>query len=147
MRKFVLLFSFCISLSCFSQNRKADLSLIDQHPIGEKQLDNKLNTKTALRTRHSNAIARYNPVTLTFTGLMLFYQHVVSPQLNATCIYTRSCSNFAKQAIYEYGIVKGVFLAADRLMRCNPQCENDMPSYSFDANGKAIDEPSLYRSK
>lgn len=146
MLRSAFLFFFCISLAGFSQS-KTDLKLIGQHQIGEKRIDNKLNTKTPLQTKHQSAIAKYNPVTLTFTGLMLGYQHIISPQLNATCVYSRSCSNFAKQAIFEYGIVKGVFLSADRLMRCNAQCENDIPSYAFDANGKGIDEPTLYRFK
>ena len=154
MFKFAFTFFFFISFFCFAQNapvirteKSAELFLIAQHEAGEIVIENKLNTKTALQTKHHNALAKYNPVTLSFSGLMLFYQHIVSPQLNATCVYSRSCSNFAKQAILEYGIIKGVFLTADRLMRCNAHCENDIPPYSFETSGKAIDEPFLYRFK
>lgn len=61
----------------------------------------------------------YNPINLTFSGLMFFYQNVLSTQVNASCIYTPSCSEFAKQCIKQHGLVKGIFLAADRVQRCN----------------------------
>ena len=138
---------FSVSIFSFSQNKKNDLAFIAKHIPGEIISVNPLNTKTPIKTKHQNAIAKFNPVTLTFSGLMLFYQHIVSPQISSECIYTRSCSNFAKRAIYEYGIIKGVFLAADRLMRCNAFCENDFPSYTFSANGKIIDEPSVYKTR
>jgi uncharacterized protein len=128
-----------------AQNRSGDLRWIQSHITGEKKNVNSLNTDTPIEVRHRSVVARYNPFTLTASGLMLFYQHIVSPQIAASCIYTRSCSNFAKQSIKEYGLVKGVFLAADRLLRCNRSCENDHPSYAVAADGKIMDEPLLYK--
>jgi putative membrane protein insertion efficiency factor len=72
-----------------------------------------------MSTKHQTFIAKYNPVQLMFTGLMFTYQKVISPQLSATCVYTPSCSSFGKSLIAEYGLIKGLFLTADRLMRCN----------------------------
>jgi putative membrane protein insertion efficiency factor len=136
---------FCTALP--AQDNKRELALISAHPVGEKKEINILNTTTPIQTKHRNVLARYNPFSLTAAGLMLLYQHVVSPQVSSSCIYTRSCSNFAKEAIKEYGLIKGVFLAADRLMRCNRSCENDHPYYSFNADGKITDEPVIYRKK
>ena len=73
----------------------------------------------SMEGKSRSVFAKYNPVQLVFTGLMFGYQKVISPQLNATCIYTPSCSAFGKALVGEFGLIKGVFLTADRLMRCN----------------------------
>lgn len=36
------------------------------------------------------------------------------------CRYTPTCSEYAKEAIYEYGSIKGSFMAIKRILRCNP---------------------------
>jgi putative membrane protein insertion efficiency factor len=48
------------------------------------------------------------------------YQRVISPALPARCKYYPSCSEYAVQAVKRYGILRGVVLAAWRLLRCNP---------------------------
>jgi putative membrane protein insertion efficiency factor len=48
------------------------------------------------------------------------YQRVISPLLPQRCKYYPSCSAYAAQAIREYGILRGLVLAAWRLLRCNP---------------------------
>lgn len=48
------------------------------------------------------------------------YQHWVSPALPRRCRYEPTCSRYAVEAIHEFGILKGVVLAAWRLLRCNP---------------------------
>ena len=48
------------------------------------------------------------------------YQRTVSPLLPARCKYYPSCSEYAAQAVQEYGILRGLILAGWRLLRCNP---------------------------
>lgn len=48
------------------------------------------------------------------------YQLVVSPALGQRCRYYPSCSEYAVQAIGTFGILRGLVLAAWRLLRCNP---------------------------
>ena len=36
------------------------------------------------------------------------------------CQFYPSCSNYGAQAIKEYGVLRGSFVAADRIVRCNP---------------------------
>ncbi|MFH1589548.1 MAG: membrane protein insertion efficiency factor YidD [archaeon] len=54
------------------------------------------------------------------------YQQNISPQIKADlgiekiCKFTPSCSEYAKQAIEEYGPVKGTVKATKRLLKCNP---------------------------
>jgi hypothetical protein len=48
------------------------------------------------------------------------YQRYVSPALPRRCKYEPTCSLYAVQAISRYGILRGLLLAAWRLLRCNP---------------------------
>jgi putative membrane protein insertion efficiency factor len=48
------------------------------------------------------------------------YQRAISPALPRRCKYYPSCSEYAVGAIRRYGILRGLVLAAWRLLRCNP---------------------------
>jgi putative membrane protein insertion efficiency factor len=48
------------------------------------------------------------------------YQRVISPALPRRCKYEPTCSAYAVQAIRELGPLKGIVVAAWRLLRCNP---------------------------
>ena len=48
------------------------------------------------------------------------YRKLLSPLLGERCRYYPSCSAYAEQAVREFGILRGLVLAAWRLVRCNP---------------------------
>ena len=48
------------------------------------------------------------------------YQRMISPALPRRCKYEPTCSLYAVQAIQRFGILRGLVLAAWRLLRCNP---------------------------
>ena len=48
------------------------------------------------------------------------YQRVLSPALRPRCRFAPSCSDYAIQAVRDFGILRGLVLAGWRLMRCNP---------------------------
>jgi putative membrane protein insertion efficiency factor len=48
------------------------------------------------------------------------YQRLFSPLVGSRCKYYPSCSEYAAQAIAEFGILRGLILAGWRLLRCNP---------------------------
>jgi uncharacterized protein len=48
------------------------------------------------------------------------YQRFISPAMAPRCRYYPTCSDYAVQAIRELGPVRGLILAAWRLLRCNP---------------------------
>jgi putative component of membrane protein insertase Oxa1/YidC/SpoIIIJ protein YidD len=52
-------------------------------------------------------------------GLIKLYQMVISSQDITACNFTPSCSRFTMEAIQKGGLVKGVLLGGDRLMRCH----------------------------
>jgi putative membrane protein insertion efficiency factor len=55
-----------------------------------------------------------------FVAPIVVYQRLVSPALPRRCKYEPTCSRYAAQAIRQYGILRGLVLAAWRLLRCNP---------------------------
>ena len=48
------------------------------------------------------------------------YQRAISPALPRRCKYHPSCSEYAVQAVRRFGLMRGLILAAWRLLRCNP---------------------------
>jgi uncharacterized protein len=48
------------------------------------------------------------------------YQRFVSPSLPRRCKYYPTCSAYAVDAIRELGVLRGLIVAAWRLLRCNP---------------------------
>jgi putative membrane protein insertion efficiency factor len=48
------------------------------------------------------------------------YGRWISPGLPRRCKYEPTCSAYALEAIREFGILRGLVLAAWRLLRCNP---------------------------
>ncbi|MCD7969423.1 MAG: membrane protein insertion efficiency factor YidD [Alistipes sp.] len=53
-------------------------------------------------------------------ALVRFYQYCISPFIPKVCRYEPSCSVYAVQALRKYGPLKGSYLAARRIIRCNP---------------------------
>ena len=48
------------------------------------------------------------------------YQVTISPLLPASCRYHPSCSAYAIEAFERHGALRGSWLAAKRIVRCNP---------------------------
>lgn len=50
-----------------------------------------------------------------------FYQKNISPLKGSSCcIYTPSCSEYTRQAVEKYGVIKGLAKGFWRILRCNP---------------------------
>jgi putative membrane protein insertion efficiency factor len=48
------------------------------------------------------------------------YQLMISPWTVPSCRFTPTCSEFARQAIDTFGVVRGLVLTTRRLLRCHP---------------------------
>lgn len=48
------------------------------------------------------------------------YQRFISPMKQPSCRFHPTCSNYSIGSLEKYGIVKGLFLAAKRILRCHP---------------------------
>ncbi|MFA4993138.1 MAG: membrane protein insertion efficiency factor YidD [Candidatus Omnitrophota bacterium] len=59
------------------------------------------------------------PANLTLK-LIFVYQRYIRPVVPATCRFEPSCSEYTKQAILKYGLIKGVCKGLTRILRCHP---------------------------
>ena len=57
--------------------------------------------------------------------LIRFYRSKISPLFPPRCRFTPTCSAYAMEENEKYGAVKGGFLTAKRLLRCNPFYKGD----------------------
>ncbi|HEY4039680.1 MAG TPA: membrane protein insertion efficiency factor YidD [Burkholderiaceae bacterium] len=53
-------------------------------------------------------------------GLIRGYQFLLSPWIGNHCRHWPTCSEYAHQAIARHGAARGSWLAARRVLRCNP---------------------------
>ena len=60
-----------------------------------------------------------NEVSVLVSLGFLFYKSFISSQDNPSCVFTPSCSEYAVQAIDQYGFVLGWLKTFDRLSRCH----------------------------
>jgi len=52
--------------------------------------------------------------------LINLYQKYVGPIKGKTCRFYPTCSEYTKEAIIKYGVIKGGFLGIKRILRCHP---------------------------
>lgn len=143
----ILLFALAFPLIFIqAQSLEADIDLIkaatfdaqDQHPGHHHHIDFLLSDKPS-------AFVRYNPLTIVLGSLMWTYQKVISPQFSSSCLYSPSCSAYSMDLISDYGIIRGVILTTDRLMRCNRLALMDYRSWEVDSRiGKIIESTRYY---
>ena len=144
MRFFLFMFSIIVLKATVSaQISSSDLLLIKQK--NESVIPKKNIRKYTNLSK--NKWQAYNPINLTFSGLMFFYQNVLSSQVNAGCIYSPSCSEFSKQCIKKHGLVKGIFLSADRVQRCNRITALGLNIKNLNSQFKFPDNPEEYSCK
>jgi uncharacterized protein len=53
-------------------------------------------------------------------ALLRVYQLIVSPLFGPRCKYYPSCSSYAIEAVRTHGALRGMCMAAWRVLRCNP---------------------------
>ena len=53
-------------------------------------------------------------------GVLRLYKGLISPFLPPACRFAPSCSEYARDAVAKYGLLRGGLLAVKRLARCHP---------------------------
>ncbi len=89
-----------------------------QHPVG-----NELETST---------------LRIVLSGAVSVFQEYISPIDGDRCGFVPSCSSYARTAVNSQGVVLGITMAADRLMRCT-LFKAPGPDYVLLPNGKLFD--------
>jgi putative membrane protein insertion efficiency factor len=51
------------------------------------------------------------------------YKKYISSALPNACRFSPTCSEYAMQALEEWGVIRGLGLAIWRILRCNPLCK------------------------
>ncbi len=52
--------------------------------------------------------------------LIKVYQSMVSPFFVSSCRHMPTCSDYAVEAIREFGILKGIYISLRRIIACRP---------------------------
>tara|TARA_B100000315_G_scaffold126021_1_gene115728 strand:+ start:14035 stop:14265 length:231 start_codon:yes stop_codon:yes gene_type:complete len=53
-------------------------------------------------------------------ALIKIYQYIISPVLPPSCRFYPTCSEYALEAINEFGFAKGLLQAIKRIFKCHP---------------------------
>jgi uncharacterized protein len=74
------------------------------------------------------------------------YKEVLSEQISANCEFMPTCSSFSWLALNEFGVIKALFLTADRLTRCNGNSQPEYFPYLIRSeDAKILDFPYQYK--
>ena len=134
---FILFCTFCLSVVVFISptfaNEATDLTFIRKaNPITQP----KPQEVVRFNSRETSELK------LAATGLIRLYQKFISSQDGPTCNFVPTCSRFGMACIQEYGVVRGILLTADRLLRCNGS--QSQHYHKDEATGKYVDPVSDY---
>ncbi len=70
--------------------------------------------------------SKYNPLAYLGSSALFIYQNVVSEQIQATCSYQHSCSEFTKLCIRDYGFIKGALMGINQILACMPALQYEV---------------------
>ena len=144
MRLFFLVFLMAfLSGQAPAQWRAEELNMIENQTFSERRFEPR---KPEYVFKNNSLLVKFNPLSLFFGGMLFFYQKAISPQISVECPYEINCSNFSKQCIRHFGLLKGVALTSDRLTRCTPYTLIDRKTLQFSRKEKILDQPSDYRT-
>ena len=59
-------------------------------------------------------------LTFSVISLINFYKYLISPLLGNNCRFLPTCSEYTKEAIIKFGLIKGTSLGVKRIIKCHP---------------------------
>ena len=87
---------------------------------GESRSNGNLSGNRKLSKRKEEAWGQRSGRTRLSVSMIRIYQRTVSPLLGSHCRYLPTCSEYAIEALTEYGFFAGWLMAARRVLRCHP---------------------------
>jgi putative membrane protein insertion efficiency factor len=139
-----IVFSLGITSHAQQINFKSDIIIINKK-LSEKHPDPY--RRPYIYKDEPSLIKKINPVNIIFGTTLYIYQNIISRQISADCLYTPSCSEFSKDAIREYGVLKGAILSVDRLNRCNILSVMDLKNHRLDPATNRYPDPAVRYKK
>lgn len=73
-----------------------------------------------MKREPENGVRNAGVVARAVTAPVKAYSRFISPGLPRRCKYEPTCSAYAVEAVERFGVLRGLLLAAWRLLRCNP---------------------------
>ena len=59
-------------------------------------------------------------LTFSVISLINLYKYLISPLLGNNCRFLPTCSEYTKEAILKFGLIKGTSLGFKRIIKCHP---------------------------
>ncbi len=59
-------------------------------------------------------------LTFSVISLINLYKYLISPLLGNNCRFLPTCSEYTKEVIIKFGLVKGTSLGFKRIIKCHP---------------------------
>ena len=59
-------------------------------------------------------------LTFSVISLINLYKYLISPLLGNNCRFLPTCSDYTKEAIIKFGLIKGTSLGFKRIIKCHP---------------------------
>ncbi|MFO0835023.1 MAG: membrane protein insertion efficiency factor YidD [Phycisphaerales bacterium] len=75
--------------------------------------------------------------------LVRIYQGTLSPVVGRQCRYVPTCSNYAIDALNEFGPIKGSWLALRRVLRCHPFARGGYDPAPIRGRGRFVDDSGV----
>jgi len=116
MKRLIIYFLIIIPLACNAQNN-----------IDRKKFENLFADKNPTHNWSDQLKNNRNELTFIFSATFVIYKEVFSSQDIDACVFTPSCSVYAIESIKRKGVIVGFFNAVDRLTRCNPGRNKNLP--------------------
>lgn len=139
----IIFFLLCMSINAQKNEYKPDLVIIHTQ-LSRKPADPY--KRTYIYKDEPSVIKKINPINVLFGGALYIYQNIVSRHISSDCLYTPSCSEFGKEAIREFGIIKGLCLSVDRVHRCDKFSAADLKKINADTVTHKYPDP-IYKYK
>jgi putative component of membrane protein insertase Oxa1/YidC/SpoIIIJ protein YidD len=89
-----------------------------------------------LDLRNKKLIQQLNPFLYVGAGLLFIYQNIISEQIQASCMYQVSCSEYTKKSIEKNGFLKGTLLGFHQLSNCFQGVIYEHPPFMINEDGK-----------
>ncbi len=97
------------------------------------------------QTLPADSLLKNNDISIirkTFIAPITLWQKFSFANSSMNCQFSPSCSQFMAQSIAQHGIISGIIIGSDRIIRCNPMAHyyhTHLDSGNFHIDGRLLD--------